>query len=219
MIVAEPESPDQPVCGAAMTPSEARITIVGVPDVPGTSLEIFSRLADRKVTVDMIVQNVGEEGKSDISFTVPSNELDVALQAVEEAAEVGGSQRGQPRRPRRQGLRRGAWDGQQTGVANRMFAALAAEEINIQMITTSEIKISALVDRDAALPALRAVHQTFELGSRARTVHITRPVAVRRSPHARQRPGRDRCRRASAGGRYGRTGARATSRWTNPSRW
>ncbi len=79
MIVAEPEHPDQPVCGAAMTPSEARITIVGVPDVPGTSLEIFSRLADRKVTVDMIVQNVGEEGKADISFTVPSSELEIAL--------------------------------------------------------------------------------------------------------------------------------------------
>ncbi len=72
-----------------MTPSEARITIVGVPDVPGTSLEIFSRLADRKITVDMIVQNVGEKGKSDISFTVPCSELEPALQAVQEAAASG----------------------------------------------------------------------------------------------------------------------------------
>ncbi len=163
IIVAEPESDDQSVCGAAMTRNEARVTIVGVPDVPGTSLEIFSRLADRKVTVDMIVQNVGEEGKSDISFTVPSSELEDALQAVEEAATAAGAGEVNHDDHVAKVSVVGLGMARQTGVANRMFAALSAENINIQMITTSEIKISALVDRDAAQQALRAVHQTFSL--------------------------------------------------------
>jgi aspartate kinase len=163
MIVAEPERPDEAVCGAAMTPSEARITIVGVPDVPGTSLEIFSRLADRKITVDMIVQNVGEKGKSDISFTVPCSELELALQAVEEAAEMVHADEVTHDDQVAKVSVVGLGMARQTGVANKMFSALAAEGINIQMITTSEIKISVLVDRDSALPALRAVHQVYEL--------------------------------------------------------
>ena len=163
MIVTDPAHADQAVCGAAMTPSEARITILGVPDVPGTSLEIFSRLADRKITVDMIVQNVGEKGKSDISFTVPSSELETALQAVNEAAEVVGATEVNHDDNVAKVSVVGLGMAQQTGVANRMFAALSAENINIQMITTSEIKISALVDRDMAQQALRAVHQTFAL--------------------------------------------------------
>ena len=68
MIVAEPERPDQPVSGAAITKDEARISVQGVPDVPGTSLEIFSRIAAKNISVDMIVQNVGESGKADISL-------------------------------------------------------------------------------------------------------------------------------------------------------
>jgi aspartate kinase len=163
MIVAEPERPNQAVCGAAMTASEARITIVGVPDVPGTSLEIFSRLANRKITVDMIVQNVGELGKSDISFTVPCSELEPALQAVQEAAAViGVNEVNHDDRVAKVSVV-GLGMALQTGVANQMFSALGAAGINIQMITTSEIKISVLVDRDAALPALRAVHQVYAL--------------------------------------------------------
>ena len=163
MIVAEPERSDQAVCGAAMTPSEARISLIGVPDVPGTSLEIFSRLADRRITVDMIVQNVGEKGKSDISFTVPCSELEAALQAVREAADlVGVSEVTHDDQVAKVSVV-GLGMARQTGVANKMFGALGRENINIQMITTSEIKISALVDRDQALRALRAVHQAYEL--------------------------------------------------------
>ncbi|MFO7903987.1 MAG: aspartate kinase [Planctomycetota bacterium] len=163
MIMADPEFPDQAVCGAAMTPSEARITIVGVPDVPGTSLEIFARLADHKVNVDMIVQNVGAEGKSDISFSVPSNELELALQVLEEAAQlVEATEVNHDDNVAKVSVV-GMGMSKQTGVANRMFAALSAENINIQMITTSEIKISALVDRESARQGLRAVHQAFAL--------------------------------------------------------
>ncbi len=86
MIVNDPESPSAGVCGAALTRAEARITIQGVPDKPGTSYEIFKRLADGKITVDMIVQNVGQDDRADISFTVPNEELPAALEAIGEAS-------------------------------------------------------------------------------------------------------------------------------------
>jgi len=163
LINSQPESPDQPVSGAALTRDEARITVCGVPDVPGSSLAVFSRVADRNITVDMIVQNVAENGKADISFTVPRGELKSALEAVgEAAAELGAS-----------GVLFGddvakvsvvgLGMARQTGVADRMFRALADEGINIEMISTSEIKISVLVARDDAVRALRAVHQAFGL--------------------------------------------------------
>ena len=163
MIVADPESATVPVCGAALTKDEARITIQGVPDKPGTSFEIFKRLADRKITVDMIVQNIGQESLADISFTVPNGELKEALKAVNEAAKLVGAS----------GVTHddsvakisvvGIGMAKQTGVAQRMFESLAEAGINIQMITTSEIKISVLVKRAEAQAALRSVHQMFAL--------------------------------------------------------
>ncbi len=162
-IVVSPESREQSVCGAAVTNDEARITIVGVPDVPGTSLEIFSRIADRKVTVDMIVQNVGESGKADISFTVPIGELAEATEAVQSAAEQVAADRVTVDEQVAKVSVVGLGMALQTGVADRTFQALADAGINIQMITTSEIKISVLLSRQEALKALRAVHQVFEL--------------------------------------------------------
>jgi len=163
MIVSEPESSTVPVCGAALTKDEARVTILGVPDKPGSSFEIFKRLADRKITVDMIVQNIGEGDLADISFTVPNEELKETLKAVKEAVSVIGAT----------GVTHddavakisvvGIGMAAQTGVAQRMFESLATAGINIQMITTSEIKISVLVQRSEATPALRAVHQAFGL--------------------------------------------------------
>ncbi|MEQ1830601.1 MAG: aspartate kinase [Pirellula sp.] len=163
MIVSEPESSSVPVCGAALTKDEARITILGVPDKPGSSYEIFKRLADRKITVDMIVQNIGQGDLADISFTVPSDELKETLKAVNEAAKVveatGVTHDNAVAKISVVGIGMAA----QTGVAQRMFEALAAAGINIQMITTSEIKISVLVQRSEATAALRAVHQAFSL--------------------------------------------------------
>jgi aspartate kinase len=163
MIVAIPESSTVPVCGAALTKDEARITILGVPDKPGSSYEIFKRLADRKITVDMIVQNIGQGDLADISFTVPNDELKETLRAVNEASKLIGAS----------GVTHddsvakisvvGIGMAAQTGVAQRMFESLAAAGINIQMITTSEIKISVLVQRSEATAALRAVHQAFAL--------------------------------------------------------
>src|SRR5262249_51640369 len=158
MIVAEPERPDLPVSGAAITKDEARITVQGVTDKPGTSLEIFSRIAAKNISVDMIVQNVGESGRADISFTVPKDELHTALEALREAAKIVGAE----------GITSddsvakisvvGLGMAKQTGVAQKMFRSLADAGINIQMITTSEIKISVLVSRDRAQEALRIVH-------------------------------------------------------------
>jgi aspartate kinase len=163
MIVAEPERPDLPVSGAAITKDEALISVLGVPDKPGTSLEIFSRIAAKNISVDMIVQNVGESGKADISFTVPKNELDAALEAVREAVAIVGAGGVQSDDSVAKVSVVGLGMARQTGVAQKMFRALADAGINIQMITTSEIKISVLVSRDQSQQALRIVHAAFEL--------------------------------------------------------
>ena len=166
MIVTESESTSSPVSGAAMTPDEARVTVLGVPDVPGKSLQVFSSIANRKIAVDMVVQNVGSAGKADISFTVPRGELESTLAAINEVIQDVGAE----------GVTHddnvskvsvvGMNMATQTAVASRMFRALADADVNIQMITTSEIKISALVSRDQSAEALRAVHEAFSLHER-----------------------------------------------------
>ncbi len=163
MIVAEPERPDLPVSGAAITKDEARITVQGVPDKPGTSLEIFARIAAKNISVDMIVQNVGQSGRADISFTVPRNELDTALEAVREAVALVGAEGITSDDSVAKVSVVGLGMARQTGVAQKMFRSLAEAGINIQMITTSEIKISVLVSRDRAPEALRIVHKAFDL--------------------------------------------------------
>lgn len=163
LIIAEPESPDQAVSGCALVKDEARVTIEGVPDRPGTSLSIFSRIAGKNIAVDMIVQNVGEEGKADISFTVPRKELPPTLEALQAVAdELGAKGVSHDDNVAKLSVV-GLGMATQTGVAEKMFRALADAGINIQMITTSEIKISVLVARDQGQPALRIVHQTFAL--------------------------------------------------------
>jgi aspartate kinase len=163
LIVDQPEVPGRAVCGAAMTRDEARVTLSNLPDVPGTSLEVFSRVARRHVTVDMIVQNVGEEGRASICFTVPRNELATTLEAVAEVTELfaGTEVTHDDQVSKVSVVGFGMQD--QSGVADRMFATLADAGINMQMITTSEIKISTLVHREEALAALRAVHECFLL--------------------------------------------------------
>ncbi len=163
MIVAVSESAERAVTGAAVTKDEARITLSQVPDVPGSLHEVFSRVAARNITVDMIVQNVSDDGRTDISFTVPRNELAATLEAVQDARSVLGSVEISHDDQVAKVSVVGQGMARMSGVADQMFAALSAEDINIQMITTSEIKISTLVARDQALSALRAVHRAFEL--------------------------------------------------------
>lgn len=162
-IVDRSECPDQPVMGAALTKQEARITLADVPDVPGTMLELFARIARRKVSVDMIVQDMGEGGKANISFTVPEGEIALALEAVDEAISVLGAVTVTHDAQVSKVSVVGRGMARQSGVASRMFRALADHGVNLQMITTSEIKISALIAREHALPALRVVHEAFQL--------------------------------------------------------
>jgi aspartate kinase len=164
MIVSTPESAEKSVSGAAITRNEARVTLVGLPDVPGTSLMVFDAIAKESVTVDMIVQNVGANGEADISFTVPRDELPITIEAVERVLpQLGENVRFTHADDVSKVSVVGLGMAEQYGVADQMFQALADAEINIQMITTSEIKISVLVVRDQSLAALRAVHGAFEL--------------------------------------------------------
>jgi aspartate kinase len=168
VIGSESEAADRAVSGAALTKNEAEITIAGVPDQPGTSYAIFSKLAAVNVAVDMIVQNAGADGSADISFTVLEDDLPKALAASKKAADELGAETVL----HDAGLSKvsivGLGMATQSGVADRMFRVLADAAINIEAITTSEIKVSVLVKRDQALAALRAVHNEFELDRQPR---------------------------------------------------
>ncbi len=158
-----PESVERAVSGAALTKNEARISIVGVPDRPGSMQLIISNLSAVQVAVDMIVQNVSAGGLAEISFTVLESDLPTALSAVEKSAqELNGARVSHDANVSKVSIV-GLGMATQTGVADRMFRALAEANVNIQAITTSHIKISVLVSRDQALEALRAVHGEFKL--------------------------------------------------------
>jgi len=157
------EDPSRGVSGAAITLDEARITLTGVPDKPGSSNAIFSGIAQANITVDMIVQDAGTDGLSNISFTVPSSDLAPTLQAVQPLVEHLGIRSISHRDNISKVSVVGIGMAEQSGVSDRMFRALADNDINIHMITTSQIKISVLVDRDQAMDAIHAVHNTFEL--------------------------------------------------------
>ena len=162
-IVTEAEwMKDVVVCGAAMVRDEARINLDQVPDLPGVSHRVFSAIAEQNIVVDMIAQNAGSGGKAAIGFTVLRNDLSATLAvlgplATELAANVQHEEDVSKVSIVGTGMRT------HSGVAEKMFAALAAEDINVKMITTGDIKISVLVDKADGVRALRAVHQAFRL--------------------------------------------------------
>jgi aspartate kinase len=165
MIVAADRAPQRPASGVALAKDEARFTLENVPDEPGASHTVFSRLARAGIAVDMIVQNVGQQGKADISFTVPGDEAPAVREIVEAVGRdlrAGGVSHDA-------GLAKvslvGVGMASAEGVAGRMFTALAQHGINVRMITTSEIKISVLVARDDGPAAVQAVHRAFGLDS------------------------------------------------------
>ena len=151
------------VTGAALARDEARVTISGLPDLAGTVHDLFSRIARANIVVDMIVQNVASEGKGKVSFTVAADDLSEVLAVLEDSPDAVGSSvvthDGEVSKVSVIGLGMRT----HTGVAATMFEALAEAGVNIQMITTSEIKVSVLVNRAAAAVALRAVHRAFRL--------------------------------------------------------
>ncbi|MGC8463379.1 MAG: aspartate kinase [Acidimicrobiales bacterium] len=144
--------------------SEAKVTVTGVPDRPGLAARLFRALADRNVNVDMIVQNVSTEGTTDISFTVPGADLAVSAEAATELVpELGATGVTTDDHVARVSLI-GAGMKTNPGVTARTFETLAAEGINIEMISTSSIRISCMVRSDQAEVAVRALHAAFELG-------------------------------------------------------
>jgi aspartate kinase len=150
------------VCGAALVRDEARISLDGVPDQPGVSHRVFSAIADHNIVVDMIAQNVGSAGRATIGFTVPSGELASTLAVLRPlAAELGARVQHEDQVSKVSVVGTGMRT--HSGVAERMFAALAAANLNLKMITTGDIKISVLVDKADGVRALRAVHQAFRL--------------------------------------------------------
>jgi aspartate kinase len=162
LIIETPES-DTAVSGAAIEKQEARLTLVGVPDKPGMAMHIFSEIAEAKIPTDMIVQNMGQDGRADISCTVPSTDLPTTLEVLQAVAEEIGAEKVECQENVAKVSVVGLEMEQQKGVAERMFRAVSKQGINIDIITTSEIKISALVSRDDSLATLRAVHGAFAL--------------------------------------------------------
>jgi aspartate kinase len=155
---------DVVVSGVAMVRDEARVALQGVPDEPGVSHRIFSAIADKQIVVDMIAQSVGSGGRAAIGFTVPRVELSATLAVLRPlAAALGATVEAEEQVSKVSVVGTGMRT--HTGVAERMFAALAEAGINLKMITTSDIKISVLVSRSDGLKAMRAVHQAFGLDS------------------------------------------------------
>jgi aspartate kinase len=151
------------ISGVTHDVSEAKVTIAHVPDRPGVAARVFRLLADEAVNVDMIVQNVSSEGHTDISFTVPRDDLPRALKVMEGVVgEVGATGHTHDTGIGRVSLV-GAGMKTNPGVAAKMFEVLAGEDVNIEMISTSTIRISCVVQETDVERAVRALHRAFEL--------------------------------------------------------
>ncbi len=162
IIPEQPWMAQSPVCGVAIIKDEARIAVEEVPDTPGVSHRIFTAIAAQAIVVDMIAQNPSTKGKASIGFTVPSGDLKRTLALLDPIARELGARVEHDGQVSKVSLV-GAGMRVHTGVAERMFAALSKEKINLRMITTGDIKISVLVDKQDGLRALRLVHLAFEL--------------------------------------------------------
>ena len=151
------------VSGIAHDRNEARITLRGAPDHPGVAARIFGTLSERHIVVDIIVQTPAREGRSDVSFTVTKPDFTAAQEAIRDVAgELGITAVESDDRIAKVSIV-GVGMRNHAGVAARMFEVLAAEGINIQMITTSEIKVSCVVHEKDADQAVRTLHTAFGL--------------------------------------------------------
>jgi aspartate kinase len=151
------------VSGVTYNKDEAKITVLGVPDKPGIAATVFRSIADENVNVDMIVQDVSEEGITNISFTVVKDELKKALDAIERIREKVGIKDVITDENIAKVSVVGIGMKTHSGVAAMMFEALASANINIEMISTSEIKISCVIDKKDVENAVRVLHEKFKL--------------------------------------------------------
>ncbi|BBD77124.1 aspartate kinase [Hydrogenophilus thermoluteolus] len=164
ITVEEGQSMEQPIIsGIAFNRDEAKVTLLGVPDKPGVAYQILGPIAEANIDVDMIVQNVGHDGTTDFSFTVSKNDLKKALGILEEVKRALGARAVEGDRSVCKVSIVGVGMRSHPGVAAKMFKVLADEGINIQMISTSEIKISVVIDEKYLELAVRALHKAFDL--------------------------------------------------------
>ena len=151
------------ISGVTLNRDEAKLTMLGVPDQPGVASAILGPVADENIEVDMIVQNVGADDTTDFTFTVHRNDYDKTRNILNGIAEELGARivEGDPKIVKISVI--GVGMRSHAGVASKMFRALADEGINIKMISTSEIKISVVVDEKYGELGVRTLHSTFGL--------------------------------------------------------
>ena len=162
LITGEEKMEDAVISGIALDKNQARITIRNVEDRPGVAAEIFSALAGKEINVDMIVQNIGRNGETNLGFTVPQNELEMAYRVMKEVNPNPNSIIESDADIVKVSLV-GVGMKSHSGIASKAFKTLADEGINIQMISTSEIKISMIVEAKYGELAVRALHKAYDL--------------------------------------------------------
>lgn len=165
LVCSEEEIVEQEVVsGIAYTKDEAKITLIKVADKPGVAARIFGPLADAAINVDMIVQNVSEDGeRTDLTFTVPGDDLDRVVSVIENARDVIGYEQLLSATDVVKVSVIGIGMRSHVGVAQKMFQVLADKGINIQVISTSEIKVSVLISAEYTELAVRALHSAYDL--------------------------------------------------------
>lgn len=167
-VVKEEEAMDSmeniAISGVAYDRNQAKITVTRVPDKPGIAARLFTPLAEKGIIVDMIVQNVSKEGHTDMTFTVPKEDYKSSLKIIEELAEELGAEEVVSDDKITKISLVGVGMRTHSGVASQMFKTLSKEGVNIMMISTSEIKISCVIEDKYTELAVRALHDAFNLG-------------------------------------------------------
>ena len=164
LITVEDEQMEQAmISGIAFSRDEAQLTITGVPDKPGVAYSILGPVSEANIEVDMIVQNIGADDTTDFTFTVHRNEYEKALEIMQATAERLGAREVSGNNKIAKVSLVGVGMRSHAGIASKMFEALAKEGINILMISTSEIKVSVVVDEKYLELGVRALHDVFEL--------------------------------------------------------
>jgi len=165
IIVKESEMMERVVVsGVTSNKDQAKISLIGIEDKPGVAAKVFQAVAEQKINIDMIIQNIGHDGTTDLSFTVSEKDLSSTVDIIEEVR----SQIKIVTVETDSNISKVSVVGigmvSHVGIAAKMFSALAIENINIQMISTSEIKISCVIDQSQTEKAVQMVHDSFDLG-------------------------------------------------------
>ncbi|MBF74394.1 aspartate kinase [Candidatus Poribacteria bacterium] len=165
IIVKESEIMEQVVVsGVTSNKDQAKISLIGIEDKPGVAAEIFNIIAEQHINIDMIIQNVGRDGTTDLSFTVPEKDLSKAVKVIQDLSDQIKIATLETDSDISKVSVVGIGMVSHVGIASKMFSALAEQNINIQMISTSEIKISCVIDQTQTDKAVEVIHDSFDLG-------------------------------------------------------